>query len=176
MDGMSGSDERVSQEISGRSDPQGRKLPVQAPVRGKAGQVAGEVGVSRSSVEARESTTRAEPRGGTCVEAHQSNEGPGDGWEQRHSVLAQIRTPSKVRKLQRTLYRKAKAATPKANRRTTPAEPYAGKPPVRFDEGRREITEETGNCGRFNSSCLTRLLYFRQGEARQGEARRGVDA
>ena len=37
--------------------------------------------------------------------------------------------------------------------RGTLGEPYAGKPPVRFDEGRRENAEGTGNCGLFNPLC-----------------------
>src|SRR6266403_475946 len=41
-------------------------------------------------------------------------------------------------------------AKPKADRRTTPGEPYAGKPPVRFDEGRCS-PNDTNNCGWFNS-------------------------
>jgi hypothetical protein len=43
-------------------------------------------------------------RASACSQASQRSEGQGDG-----SVRAEIRTPDKVRKLQRTLYRKAKA-------------------------------------------------------------------
>lgn len=107
--GMSGKGAGVNQEICGHSGPQGSKPTVQARIKGKAERVAAEVGVFHSSDEAPESTTGAEPREGTCVEANQSGEGPDDGWEQRLSLLAQITTPPKVRKLQRALYRKAKA-------------------------------------------------------------------
>jgi RNA-directed DNA polymerase len=107
--GMSGMGTGVSQEVSGHREPQGTQPAEQAAINRKAAGEAGEVGVLRSSVEARESTTRAEPREGTCVGANQSSEGPDDGWEQRLSLLAQITTPPKVRKLQRALYRKAKA-------------------------------------------------------------------
>lgn len=109
VDGMSGKGVEVSQEISGRGGPQGTRPTVQAGMTGEAGGASGEVGVLRSSVDARDITTRVEPREGTCVQANQSSEGLDDGWDQRLNLLAQIRTPPKVRKLQRTLYRKAKA-------------------------------------------------------------------
>jgi len=38
-----------------------------------------------------------------------TSEGPGDGWESLLNEWTRITTPPKVRKLQRTLYRKAKA-------------------------------------------------------------------
>jgi RNA-directed DNA polymerase len=69
----------------------------------------GAVGVSRSSDEPQESITRGEPRGGTCVNALPGDKGQGDGWEQLLREWNQIVTPEKIRKLQRTLYRKAKA-------------------------------------------------------------------
>lgn len=107
--GMSGKVDGVSQEISDHREPQGTQPRVQAGQTGKARGVDGEVGVLRSSEEVRDSTTRTEPREGTCVETNQSSEGPDDGWESRLNWLTQIVTPPKVRKLQRTLYRKAKA-------------------------------------------------------------------
>ena len=82
------------------------KPPAQAGDSREAGRVAGEVGVARSSVDLWESTTHGEPRGGTCSNAERRSEGGGDGPAQ-----AGLTTPetNKVRKLQITLYRKAKA-------------------------------------------------------------------
>jgi len=109
VDGMSGNDGRVSQEICSGAPSNGEQPGVQAGLTGKAPVAGVEVGVSHSSVEARDSTTRAEPRGGTCVHASQKSEGQGDGWEDLLNEWTQILTPEKVRKLQRALYRKAKA-------------------------------------------------------------------
>ena len=64
--------------------------------------VAGEVGVLHSSVDLWESRTHEEPREGTCSNAARRSEGRGDG-------PRGLTTPKKVRKLQITLYRKAKA-------------------------------------------------------------------
>jgi RNA-directed DNA polymerase len=66
------------------------------------------VGDLHSSVEARDSITRAERREGTCANAHQRSEGPDKQDDGRGDNLW-IRTSLKVRKLQRALYRKAKA-------------------------------------------------------------------
>ena len=107
-DGMSGSDDRVNQEICLGARSKEEQPEAQAGLTGEAHGAGTEVGVSHSSVEARDSTTRAEPRRGTCVQAQQSGEGHGDGWESLLSEWTQIRTPAKVRKLQRALYRKAK--------------------------------------------------------------------
>jgi RNA-directed DNA polymerase len=112
VDGMSGSDTEISQEIScgARATEQPTVQVATAQTgSGKAGRAKGEVGVSRSSVDGTESITVPEPRGGTYVQADQSDEGPGDGWENLLSEWTRIVTPEKVRKLQRTLYRKAKA-------------------------------------------------------------------
>jgi RNA-directed DNA polymerase len=70
----------------------------------EADRVAGEVGVARSSVDLWDSITHGEPRGGTCSNAMKRSEGSGDGPQG-------LTTPkvNKVRKLQITLYRKAKA-------------------------------------------------------------------
>lgn len=112
VDGMSGSDTEVSQEISSgaRATAQPTVQAATAPTgSGKAVRARGEVGVSRSSVDGTDSITVPEPRGGTYVQADQSDEGLGDGWEDWLSEWTRIVTPEKVRKLQRTLYRKAKA-------------------------------------------------------------------
>lgn len=78
--------------------------PAQAGQSREAGRVAGEVGVRRSSVDLWESTTHGEPRVGTCSNAERRSEGGGDGPQG-------LTTPesNKVRQLQITLYRKAKA-------------------------------------------------------------------
>jgi len=78
--------------------------PAQAGQSREAGRVAGEVGVRRSSVDLWDSTTHGEPRAGTCSNACKRSEGGGDGPQG-------LTTPktNKVRKLQLTLYRKAKA-------------------------------------------------------------------
>jgi len=68
----------------------------------EACKVAGEVGVLHSSVDLWESITHGEPREGTCPNAQKRSKGRGDGPQG-------LRTPNKVRKLQITLYRKAKA-------------------------------------------------------------------
>ena len=63
--------------------------------------VGGEVGVLQSSVDLWESRTHGEPREDTCPDAQKRSEGHGDG-------PRGLPTPNKVRKLQITLYRKAK--------------------------------------------------------------------
>lgn len=80
------------------------KPPAQAGNTREAGRVAEAVGVTRSSVDLWESITHGEPRGGTCSNAVRRSEGGGDG-------PRGLTTPetNKVRKLQITLYRKAKA-------------------------------------------------------------------
>src|SRR3954466_12240219 len=105
-DGLSGSGDRGSQGIcSGAPNP--REQPkAQAGLTGKVSRAGTEVGVSHSSVEVRDSTTRAEPRGGTCVHTSPNSEGPGDGWEDLLNEWTRIVTPPKVRKLQRAFYRK----------------------------------------------------------------------
>lgn len=71
----------------------------------EAGWAGAGVGDLHSSVDPRDRTTRGERREGTCPPALQSGEGPDDGW----SDELWIKTSPKVRKLQRVLYRKAKA-------------------------------------------------------------------
>jgi len=103
--GMSGKDAGLNQEISVR-DSKGQPS---AQAFGKADGTHGEVGVFRSSVDPQQSKSCEEPRGGTYVKALQSDEGQGDGWDKLLSEWSRIVTPEKIRKLQRTLYRKAKA-------------------------------------------------------------------
>jgi RNA-directed DNA polymerase len=108
VDGMSGNDGRVSQEICFGAPSNGGQPGAQAGLTGEALVAGAEVGVSRSSAEARDSITGAEPRGGACVHAQQKSKGQGDGWEDLLNEWTQIITPEKVRKLQRALYQKAK--------------------------------------------------------------------
>ena len=74
----------------------------------KTVQAAAGVGDLHSSVEARDSITRAERREGACANAPQRSKGPDEQDDGRGENLW-IRTSPKVRKLQRALYRKAKA-------------------------------------------------------------------
>jgi len=103
-----GREAKVSQEISGRvaATPQ---PPVQGGEPSKTGRADGEVGVLRSSEEPVETKTTEERREGTWVNANDNSEGSGDGWEEAERLFDQITTPPKIQKLQRTLYRKAKA-------------------------------------------------------------------
>lgn len=71
----------------------------------EAGRAAAGVGDLHSSVDLADRTTAGERREGTCPPASQSGKGPDDGW----SDELWIKTSPKVRKLQRVLYRKAKA-------------------------------------------------------------------
>jgi hypothetical protein len=102
-------------------------------------------------------------------QACQRGEGRGDG-----SASAEIATPEKVRKLQRALYRKAKAE-PKyrfwslygdimrhrmteCNAMKRPGKPDTGNPSVRFDEERSGSAELTTTVGSIRLPPL-RLLY-----------------
>ena len=78
--------------------------PAQAANPREAGRVAGAVGVARSSVDLWDMTTHGERRGGTCSNASKRSEGGGDG--PRGLTTPKV---TKVRQLQSTLYRKAKA-------------------------------------------------------------------
>lgn len=71
----------------------------------KAGWVRTGVGDIHSSEDLTDRTTVGERRDGTCPSASQSGEGPDDG----QGETLWIKTSHKVRKLQRVLYRKAKA-------------------------------------------------------------------
>ena len=99
---------KVSQEISGRvaAKPQ---PPMQGGEPSQVGWADGEVGVLRSSQETVETKTTEERREGTWVNANANSEGSGDGWLEAERLFDQITTPPKIQKLQRTLYRKAKA-------------------------------------------------------------------
>ena len=80
--------------------------PAQAGQFREADRMAGEVGVARSSVDLWDSTTHGEPRGGTCSNAGRRSEGSGDGSPE---LITPKANTNKLRKLQITLYRKAKA-------------------------------------------------------------------
>lgn len=71
----------------------------------EAGRAVAGVGDLHSSVDPADRTTAGERREGTCPPASQRGEGPDDG----RSDSLWIKTSPKVRKLQRVLYRKAKA-------------------------------------------------------------------
>jgi RNA-directed DNA polymerase len=71
---------------------------------------AGVVGVPRSSVDPSESKTDGERRRGTWVKVRGHGEGRDDGRAAVETLFDRITTPPKVQKLQRALYRKAKAA------------------------------------------------------------------
>ena len=71
----------------------------------EAGRAVAGVGDLHSSVDPVDRTTTGERREGTCPPASQRGKGPDDGW----SDELWIKTSPKVRKLQRVLYRKAKA-------------------------------------------------------------------
>ena len=99
---------RVSRENSG-----GEAVPLPAVQGGdpaEAVRAAGVVGVPRSSADPPESKTGGERRRGTWVNACGHGEGPADGRTEAETLFDRITTPPKVQKLQRALYRKAKAA------------------------------------------------------------------
>lgn len=103
--GGSGRGIGLSGEICGGGDPMGKPTTgTSAPTR-KAGRAAAEVGDLHSSDDPAERTTAGERREGTCPHASPSGEGPDDG----QGDELWIKTSPKVRKLQRVLYRKAKA-------------------------------------------------------------------
>jgi len=70
---------------------------------------AGVVGVPRSSVDPSDSKTDGERRRGTWVSVRGHGEGREDGRAEAETLFDRITTPAKVQKLQRALYRKAKA-------------------------------------------------------------------
>jgi hypothetical protein len=99
---------RVSREnSSGEAVPQ---PAVQGGDPAEAVRAAGAVGVLRSSDDPPESKTGGERRRGTWVNARGHGEGPADGRTEAETLFDRITTPPKVQKLQRALYRKAKAA------------------------------------------------------------------
>ena len=96
--------------VSGETCPGGS--PCGEPTSGtsaatprEAGRAGAGVGDLHSSVELADIKTAGERREGTCPSAPQRGEGPDDG----RSDELWIKTSPKVRKLQRVLYRKAKA-------------------------------------------------------------------
>ena len=103
-----GREAKVSWEISGREVATSQP-PVQGGVPSKLGRAAREVGVLRSSKEAGATKTPVERREGTWVNANANSEGSEDGRSAAERLFDQITTPPKIQKLQRTLYRKAKA-------------------------------------------------------------------
>ena len=102
--GMTGKDAGLSREACNDiwllNQPKTPSTSAATP--GKAGGVVAGVGAVHSSAEAREKTTRVERRNSTCLDADRSKEGREDGG------TMPIVTSEKVRKLQRTLYQKAK--------------------------------------------------------------------
>ena len=102
---------KVSWEISGRETATSQP-PAQGGIPSKVGRAVGEVGVLRSSEDAGATKTPVEQREGTWVNANANSEGSGDGRSAAETLFDRITTPPKIQKLQRTLYRKAKAEPP----------------------------------------------------------------
>ena len=117
--GVAGTSGRPVTDKAGRSGPmmkeQGHQPVEQAGVPGKEAGVGAEVGGVRSSEAEGEvhlgelsaevlAMLKALSRDSACSHASRRSEGQGDGPGQKGII-----TPEKIRKLQRTLYRKAKA-------------------------------------------------------------------
>lgn len=102
-------DARVSWESSSR-EVRTPQPSVQGGNPSKAGGAARAVGVLRSSDELAYRKSAGERREGTWVNANANSAGSGDGRAEEETLFARITTPPKIQKLQRTLYRKAKAA------------------------------------------------------------------
>ena len=101
-----------STQISWESSRRGTgtsQLPVQGGNPAKTGQATGAVGVLRSSDEPAYSKGAGERREGTWVNVNANSAGSGDGRSAEETLFERITTPIKIQKLQRTLYRKAKA-------------------------------------------------------------------
>lgn len=113
LGGVSGDDrtgraDRVSREnSSGASQTQPAE---QGGNPTEPAQAVGVVGVPRSSVDPSESRTGGERRRGTWVNVRGHGAGADDGRAAVATLFDRITTPPKVQKLQRALYRKAKAA------------------------------------------------------------------
>jgi len=86
----------------------------------EAVRVGGEVGVLRSSVDLWESITHEERREGTYPNAKKRSKGQGDGSKE-------LPAPGKVRELQITLYRKAKAESRRLLRKNGIRKAVCGK-------------------------------------------------
>lgn len=106
--GTTGREAKVSWEISERGAERSQPA-AQGGVPTEAVRAGREVGVLRSSDEAVESKANVEPREGTQVSANANSAGSGDGRPAEETLFDRIGTPEKIQKLQRTLYRKAKA-------------------------------------------------------------------
>ena len=138
VDSASGSKVRVSWEVSGDGKGNSQGL-AQAGRAREAGSVAGEVGVPHSTVDLHHVKRCKEGRGDTY-----STRG-GEAKDAGMARATEIVTPEKVRQLQITLYRKAKARpqyrflTEHCGVESDPmnefGEPNMGNPSVRFDEG-----------------------------------------
>ena len=99
-------------KISWESSPRGTatsQLPAQGGQTAQAGQARGAVGVLHSSDEPAYSKGAGERREGTWVNVNANSAGSGDGRPAEKTLFERITTPIKIQKLQRTLYRKAKA-------------------------------------------------------------------
>jgi len=107
-DGMNRSETKAKREVShhGESKPQPTG---QAGTTGKTAGVEGDGRVLRSSDDPPGSKHGGEPREGTCLNVDQRSQAPEDGRGEGEYLFDRITTPPKVQKLQRTLYRKAKA-------------------------------------------------------------------
>ena len=103
--GGSGSVVRVSCENCGDAVASGAATLGPSQAKGKAEAVAAVVGAVHSSEEPADIKTAGERRDGTCSSAQQSSE----GWDDGQGDELWIETSEKVQKLQRVLYRKAKA-------------------------------------------------------------------
>ena len=107
-DDRTGKADRISREDSSSASE------TQPAARGgeptKAAWTAGVVGVPRSSEDPPDSITGGERGRGTWVNACGTGEGLDYGRGAVETLFDRITTPAKVQKLQRTLYRKAKAA------------------------------------------------------------------
>jgi len=113
LGGVSGGDrtgraDRVSRENSSGASATQPAAPGGNPT--KPAKAAGVVGVPRSSEDPPESKTGGERRRGTWVNACGHSEGADDGRAEAETLFDRITTPPKIQKLQRALYRKAKAA------------------------------------------------------------------
>ena len=99
--------DRVSQENSSGASTTQRAVQGGNPT--EPVKAAGVVGVLRSSVDPSDSKTDGERRRGTWVNVRGHSEGADDGRAAVETLFDRITTPPKIQKLQRALYRKAKA-------------------------------------------------------------------
>ena len=169
---MAGTLGRSTTHKAGRAEPMSQNKPLaqsaaQAGPSGEATGVGPAVGGVRSSEDlnwldlwAMNPETRAylasARRDAACSHASSRREGAGDGPQG-------IRTPEKLRHLQDTLYRKAKAESVREQaecwRMKRPGKPDTGNPFVRFDEGRSGSAALTSAVSSIRLLPL-RLLYL----------------